>query len=257
MCEIAVCDDSALDREHLVERIKRLAVHQKLRIHEYSSGTELLDAMNHIRFTAIFLDIQMEGMSGDDTAKQIRERDSTLVLAFYTGYAEPTPERFEVMPFRYLMKNMPDAQLDEYVKATLNKAEECSSMPVLAANLHKKAIFIDSKYIIYIEKYKKTTRAELTPEAYERYGIKAGEDGRYPDIRIAGTLEKIYAKLKRHGFGWPHNSYIINFKYMKTCTCKSVRLENVAVELPIARSKTKEFNELKGRFICAKYVEKE
>lgn len=104
MYNIAVCDDSPMDREHLIERIKSMDVQQGLCIHEFSSGTELLEIMKNIRFAAIFLDIQMEGMNGDETAKRIRELDSTVVLVFYTGIATPTPERFEVTPFRYLVK---------------------------------------------------------------------------------------------------------------------------------------------------------
>lgn len=256
MCDIAVCDDSAMDRKDLIGRINRIAVNQELRIYEFSSGTALLEAMKKIRFTAIFLDIQMEGMNGDDTAKGIRELDPTVILAFYTGFSAPTPERFEVLPFRYLMKNMPDAKLDEYVKATLEKAVESSEMPTLAANLLKKGIFISSKYIKYIEKYKKSTRAELAPVAYDIYGIEADENGKYPDVRISDTLENIFQKLKRYGFGCPHSSYIINFQYMNNCTRKSLGLIGVDTEFPIARSKSKEFNELRKQYICSKYVEK-
>lgn len=254
MCNIAVCDDSALDRKYLMERIDRIATNQELRIYEFESGIELLEAMNDIQFAAVFLDIQMKDMSGDDTAKKIRDLDDSLILVFYTGYATVTPERLEVLPFRYLMKNMPDAQFDEYIKATLNKVEECNRMPMLAANLQKRAIYINSKFVIYIEKYKKSTRAELVPIAYDIYGIKADEHGKYPDVRISDPLEKTYEKLKRYGFGCPHDSYIINFEYMNTCTARLLGLEGVDIEFPIARSKAKEFHALKGQFIRAKYV---
>lgn len=253
MYDIAVCDDSTLDRERLIERINCVTAHE-LRIHEFSSGEELLEAMNNIRFSAIFLDIQMKGMSGDVTAKRIRELDSTLVLVFYTGVAAPTPERIEVLPFRYIVKNMPSTQFDEYVKATLDKAAECRSMPTLAAIQHRNVFYVNSKYIIYIEKYNKNTRAELVPSAYRTYGIKADTYGKYPNIRIPDTLENIYGKLKQYGFGCPHSSYIINFEYMNTCTSKLLKLDGVDTEFPITRSKVKEFNELKGRFIRAKYV---
>ena len=257
MYNIAVCDDSPMDREHLIERIKSMDVQQELCIHEFSSGTELLEIMKNIRFAAIFLDIQMEGMNGDETAKRIRELDSTVVLVFYTGIATPTPERFEVTPFRYLVKTMPISKFNEYVKATLDKAAECNSMPSLAANLQKRSLFIDSRYVIYIEKYKKSTRIELVPSAYEIYGIEADKNGKYPDVRLSEALELTYEKLKDYGFGYPHGSYIINFQYISTCTSKSLGLEGVNGQFPIARSKAKEFNKLKGQFIRAKYVGRE
>ena len=254
MCNIAVCDDSVSDRKHLIERIYKIAAGREFRIYEFGSGIELLEAMKDIRFAAVFLDIQMKDMSGDETAKKLRDLDDSLVLVFYTGRAPITPERLEVLPFRYLMKNMPDAQFDAYIKAILDKVEACSSMPVLAANLQKRAVYINSKYVIYIEKYKKSTRAHLVPMAYEIYGIKADEHGKYPDVRISDPLEKTYEKLKQYGFGCPHDSYIINFEYMNTCTAKILGLEGVGSEFPIARSKAKEFHALRGKFIQAKYV---
>ena len=254
MCNIAVCDDSVSDRKHLIERIYKIAAGREFRIYEFGSGIELLEAMKDIRFAAVFLDIQMKGMSGDDTAKKIRDLDDSLVLVFYTGREPITPERLEVLPFRYLMKNMPDAKFDVYIKAILDKVEACSNMPVLAANLQKRAVYINSKYVIYIEKYKKSTRAQLVPMAYEIYGIKADAHGKYPDVRISDPLEKTYEKLKQYGFGCPHDSYVINFEYMNTCTARVLGLEGVAGEFPIARSKAKEFHALKGKYIRAKYV---
>lgn len=254
MYDIAVCDDAEWDRDRLIGRINCLASGKELRIHEFSSGEELLKAMNNIRFAAIFLDIQMKGMNGDETAKRIRETDSALVLVFYTGYSAITPERLEVSPFRYLMKDMSASQFDEYIKAALDKAERDISMPMLTANLLKRKLLIDSKYVVYIEKYKKSTRAKLLPIAYSLYGIKTEDNGEYPDIRISDPLYKTYERLKKYGFGYPHDSYIINFKYVTMCTNKIVRLEYVSNELPIARSKMKEFIALRGQYNREKYV---
>lgn len=49
MYDIAVCDDDALDRSLLIARIEENKLCQMgVRIHEYSSGTELLSAMEKI-----------------------------------------------------------------------------------------------------------------------------------------------------------------------------------------------------------------
>lgn len=254
MYDVAVCDDSAWDRDRLIGRINCLASDKELNIHEFSSGTELLKAMNNVRFAAAFLDIQMKGMDGDETAKRIREIDPAFVLTIYTGSSVITPERFEVTPYRYLMKNMPESQFNEYIKATLDMAERNIRIPMLTANLLKRKTLINSKYVIYIEKYKKSTRAKLLPIAYSLYGIEADDNGKYPDIRISDPLYKTYERLKKYGFGYPHDSYIINFKYVTVCTDKVVRLEYGDNELPIARSKMKEFLALRGEYIRGKYV---
>lgn len=257
MYEIAVCDDSKKDRERLIQRIKQCPNQKELRIHEFESGLELLEAMKDITFVAVFLDIQMQGLDGDETAKRIRLLDTNLVLVFYTGFAEPTPKRIEVQPFRYIMKNMSDYQIDEYIMAALNRVAELSGTPILTANLRKRPIYINPKHVIYIEKYKKSMRIQLAQSAYEIYDIQAERSGSYPDIRLIGSLESIYERLKSHGFGCPHDSYIINFSYLCTCTGKKLKLVGISDDFPIARSKAKEFNKLQERFTLAKYVKKE
>lgn len=257
MYKIAVCDDREKDRKHLISIINRqISGRMQIQIYEYRAGEELLEAMQKMVFAAIFLDVEMEGIDGNETAKRIREQDANLVLVFYTGYAEPSPVTFEVQPYRYIMKNMPEEQKAEYVEAALARMVEKSDMPALLANVGKRQIVINAEHIIYIEKYKKSTRVHITRQAMYRYGLEPGRRGEELDIRLQEKLAVTYETLKRYGFGWPHDSYIINFEYLCACTAKSFQLAETEQPLQIARSKAKEFNELKNSFMCAKYVGK-
>ena len=72
MFDIAVCDDSELDRNLLSEEIRKCEKYREtVRFHQYSSGKELLAAMELARFSLIFLDIQMHGMDGERTAEPV------------------------------------------------------------------------------------------------------------------------------------------------------------------------------------------
>ena len=83
MFDIAVCDDSELDRNLLIEEIRKCEKYREtVRFHQYSSGKELLAAMELARFSLIFLDIQMQGMDGERTAEEIRKMDDSVVLVF-------------------------------------------------------------------------------------------------------------------------------------------------------------------------------
>ena len=107
MYEVAICDDSALDRRLLREEISANKKYRdQIRFHEYGSGRELLSKVEQIRFSIIFLDIQMDGMVGEQTAEEIRKLDDSVVLVFYTGCAEPTPHSFEVQPYRVFKTTM-------------------------------------------------------------------------------------------------------------------------------------------------------
>ncbi|MBS5959257.1 MAG: response regulator, partial [Clostridiales bacterium] len=121
MFEIAICDDNAQDRQRLSERIdKNIPEAEKIRIHEYDSGLLLLEAIKGIRFSIIFLDVQMKGIDGEETAIRIRELDNNVILVFYTGFVEPSPRSFEVQPYRYIMKNMTEKIMDRYIKDALD-----------------------------------------------------------------------------------------------------------------------------------------
>lgn len=256
MFEIAICDDSAQDRKRLSEQIrKNIPEAEKIGIHEFDGGISLLGAIKNIRFSIIFLDVQMKGMDGEETAIKIRELDNNVILVFYTGFVEPSPRSFEVQPYRYIMKNMTEKIMDRYIKDALDKMIEIGQAPFLTANMNRERLFLRADDIVYIEKYKKNTRVYISENSLRIYGIKPDENGELPDIRIPDKLDKIYEKLKDHGFGYPHDSYIINLKYLVYCTSKILKLKDVENTFQIARSKASEFNSLKETFLLSKYKE--
>ena len=51
MFDIAICDDSELDRSLLIEDVRKCEKYREtVRFHQYSSGKELLTAMELARF---------------------------------------------------------------------------------------------------------------------------------------------------------------------------------------------------------------
>ncbi len=256
MFEIAICDDSSEDRKRLIGRIgNNMPDIEKVRIHEYASGMCLLAALKNIRFSIVFLDVQMNGLNGEETAIRLRELDNNVILVFYTGFAEPSPRSFEVQPYRYIMKNMDDRVMDRYIQDSLKKMIEFGQAPLLTANMNRERLFLRADDIIYIEKYKKNTRVHISENAKRIYGVKNTGDGQVPDIRIPEKMDCIYEKLKGYGFGYPHDSYLINFKYLIYCTSKVLKLKDVDDAFQIARSKATEFNRLKEEFMMSKYRE--
>lgn len=255
MFKIAICDDCAADSSRLTECIRRnLDSEMEVQIYEYTSGEALLQAMEDILFAVIFLDIQMKGIDGNQTAKRIRKIDANLVLVFYTGFVEPSPVSFEVQPYRYIMKSMNERMIDNYVRDVLQKMQSNRNIPPLRINIGKKQLFVSAEHVIYIEKYKKSTRVHIAVQALQLYGIEAEQDGGYPDLRMQEKLTDTYVLLQKYGFGLPHDSYIINFQYLRSCTAKTLCLAEIRGEFQISRSKAKEFHELKNKFICSKYV---
>ncbi len=81
---IAVVDDEKAIREHIREMIENQKPDCDVAC--FSSGEELLAAAKP--FDIMFLDIQMDGMNGIEAAKEVRERNTDIVLIFITGIKE-------------------------------------------------------------------------------------------------------------------------------------------------------------------------
>ena len=104
---IALVDDSAEDRMRLENALRKYdSIHQLgLSYCHYSSGEEFLAEYQPFRFTVIFLDIFMEGMSGIDAARKIRETDDETTLVFLTTSEVHRPDAFSVFASAYLSKS--------------------------------------------------------------------------------------------------------------------------------------------------------
>jgi len=249
MYHVAICDDSEADRLALKKLLIKNDVYVKeVILHEYESGNQLIEAMKTIQFSLIFLDMRMDGMSGRETACRIRERDSKVVLVFITGSVEPASDVFRVTPYRYMIKTAAEEELDTDIKSIIAQMISTESIPRIKAAVDKQIIRIHPNDILYIEKYERKSRVHITQSAIMEYRLE-----KKGDVLSGMKLADIYECLKGYGFGWPHDSYIINFKYVNTLAKDYLLLEGVPAKFTITRSKTKEFGKQKSYFLLGKY----
>ena len=68
----------------------------------YESGEEFLESGKN--YDLLFLDIDMKGMDGIETARKIRLRDKKLKIVYVTAYREYAGKAFSVHAFGYLLK---------------------------------------------------------------------------------------------------------------------------------------------------------
>ena len=252
MYDVAICDDEKRDRESLKKDIcENKDFEHLLRIHEYDSASALLKDVEKINFSIIFLDVQMEDMDGERAAEEIRKLDDAVILVFCSGHAEPTIHSFEVQPYRFIKKNMPETEKRRYIDDSLEKMATVIQIPAIQAKMERKKITLRPDDIVYIEKYRKFLKVHLTPAAKRRHQILTENED---DIRIYDKLANLYDILKPCGFGYPHNSYVINFQYIISCKKEEIELEGVPdIIFKVSRSRAPEFNEMKRLFFLSKY----
>ena len=78
---IAICDDEKIFRDQIKKYI--LEVSSDSTIEEFTCGDDLADSDSN--YDIIFLDIEMPGISGIETAEKLRENGSDADIIFLTS----------------------------------------------------------------------------------------------------------------------------------------------------------------------------
>ena len=103
---IALTDDMPEERKKIQKIIRDYAKANRIRIDvsHFSGAEELLREYRPFRFTAVFLDIFMDGMNGIDAARKIREIDRDALIVFLTSSDEHMPDAWRLHVFEYVEK---------------------------------------------------------------------------------------------------------------------------------------------------------
>ncbi len=220
---IAVCDDEQIMCDMLEEKIKAALPNAVVR--KFSSGNELLNSAFHIDI--LFLDIQMSGIDGMETARALREQHNSTLIIFVTAIEEYVFQAFDVDALNYIVKPFSDDKFLDVLKKAVKKvegrklaeADEEEYIMVQMSGIHTK---LSLAKIIYAEVFNRKIVVHMVDGAVEYYGKisdlekKAGED-----------------------FFRPHRSYLIHFKYVQKYDASSVEMGIGTV--PIAKPNYSDF----------------
>lgn len=208
---VAICDDEVFMLELLEEKVKNML--PSAVIEQFSSGGELLEG--NTKADILFLDIQMSGMDGMETARLFRRQQRDALIIFVTAAPEYVFQAFDVGAFHYLVKPLSDDKFDEVFGNALleigrrNKGRDGDDgdyMMIQAGGVHTKILFKD---IIYAEVFNRKVIIHTINGDTEYYG------------KLSDLEEKVGEDFFR-----PHRSYLIHFKYVLRYDAVSAVMEN-------------------------------
>ncbi|MGL5328702.1 MAG: LytR/AlgR family response regulator transcription factor [Peptostreptococcaceae bacterium] len=219
--DIVICEDDISQRELLKGYLDKIfnKLDIKYSLNEFSSGEELLSNYPE-KIDILFLDIQMDKLSGMDTARKIREFDNIVEIVFTTAILGYIHEGYEVRAYRYLLKPL---EYECILKHTTSCIKELilKKDTVLIKDTSQTAI-IQINDILYVEVLGK----EVTVYTKEQNYV----------FKI--SMKSIEDKLLKRNFFRCHKSFLINIKNVKSLK------ENIAIidnyEIPVSRYKIKE-----------------
>lgn len=118
MLRIAICDDETDARDALRFQLEKILIEDAEQIvYEFSSGTNAASWLkNHPgEIDLLFLDVEMKGFNGMETAEKIRAFDEQIVIVFVTGYADYVFDGYHVDALDYLIKPAPEEKLRQLI----------------------------------------------------------------------------------------------------------------------------------------------
>ena len=196
--QIAICDDEVSMVQILEEKIKKLLPDAV--IDKYLSGDELIASGS--KPDILFLDIQMPGMDGMETAKVLRQDNEDMILIFVTAAEEYVFQAFDVGAFHYLVKPFSDEKLKEVVTKAVHNIKRSS-------RLEK-----DEKYIM-VQTAGSHIKIFLRDIVYaEVYNRKVIIHTRSTDIEYYGKLQEL-SDMAGTDFFRTHRAYLVHFKYVE------------------------------------------
>lgn len=114
MLRIAICDDEMEARDALRVQLEKLMIEDSEEIiYEFSSGTNAASWLSKHpgEIDLLFLDVEMKGLNGMETAEKIRTFDDQLNIVFVTGYSDHVFDGYHVGALDYLIKPATEEKL--------------------------------------------------------------------------------------------------------------------------------------------------
>ncbi len=205
--EIAVVDDEKVIREQIRELVEKYE--PGCHVKTYKAGEELL--AEGVGCDVVFLDIQMEGMNGIDTAKALRGMQEDTVLIFITGVKDYVFEAFDVAAFHYLLKPVEEKKFAEVfmrAKAEVEK-RKAKGQETIFVKTRNRGFTIQKNEILYVENRGKKVEIHTGNEVMEMYA----------------SMNEMEKRLGAD-FCRCHRGYLVNMAYIAEYENDSISLCN-------------------------------
>lgn len=236
MFRVAICDDENLFTEKLKELISAYLTKKDIvfEVDTYSSGEKLVKlGAGVVKYTVVFLDINMEKINGIKTAEMIRKVSKDVFIVFVTAYVDYSLEGYRLDVTRYLLKSNANfkCNLYECMDAIFDKMNYSAIKIEFDFKEGKKEIALER--LLYIESNLHKLTFYIMYDTIKEYSMYE-------------TLNVYEARLSESGFIRIHQSYLVNAKHIADVIRYKVIMSN-GIELAIAKTR---YTEVKRKFIA-------
>lgn len=224
MIRVAVCDDE----KYMAGAVKKMAADffraQNIEtvIEVFLSGKELLKYEKTVDI--LFLDIQMKGTDGMETARILRRRGFKGYLIFITVLRETVFEAFEVQAYDYLVKPIEQSRFQKTMERVLASMQSAGEANLLVQRGYESRL-VPFDEIIFCEIIDRKVYLHLTS---------------FEIVDYYDRIENLETKLDGRFFRC-HRSFLINLQYLRSYKNQTAYMEG-GKQIPVSRLRSKEFS---------------
>lgn len=231
---IAYCEDERAQAALTCDMIREWAKKSgnACQLEQFSSAEGFLFAVNGaqtVPYDLVLLDISMAGMDGFSLAKQIREKDRQVRIAFLTADPSHVFEGYEIEAWRYILKPLNEhkvAGMMEALQTALGENE--GPYILLEISGENVKLFLDD--VLYVEVNGHYTTIIGTSQ---KFTVKEN----FKDI-----LERLNQAVRPERFVKCHRSAAVNISRVQKIGKQSCVLTG-DIELPVSRGMYQSLNQ--------------
>ena len=203
---IAICDDEKIYRSEIESLIDEYFSGKNFDYvcRQFSCGKELADDAQI--YDIVFLDIEMEEMSGIETARALNRKNRHTLIFIITAYHKYLDDAMDLNVFRYIDKPI---NKDRFFKGLEKAIALIDNSDFTFKTVNNELITISKNDIICVEVMKKKVTVSTV-------------DGDYISREKMDFFRK---NLTASYFAVPHKSYIVNFNYVKKFRRNEIELK--------------------------------
>ncbi len=220
--KIVVCDDEveicALLEMMLIDIFRDKGM--SCEVESFYTGESLCKEFERRKYDLIFLDIEMDGKSGIDVGRFLRDElgNETVQIVYISAKTEYAMELFEFHPMNFLVKPIERSKIEKLVNKYLIITEQNNKF----FGYKKKTDYfkVPLSDILYFESHNRKIHIQM----------KDREDDFY------GSMDDVYKMVKGHCYLFIHKSIIVNYRQIKKIFYEKVVMIDNTV-LPISQSR--------------------
>lgn len=224
MIRIGICDDVQCYIEKLTYSIRAWADlrNMNVQLSKFRSGEEvLMDYEEQGDFAAVFLDIELDGINGVETALRLREKNRLVSIVFVSCHEQYFKELFKVYPFQFVEKPIAGQKVFAVLDQIVEEQKLFNESFIFRYN--RITFNIDLKRVLYFASERRMIRVLM-------------EDGK--EHVFYEKLDELEGKLAgyNHHFVRIHKSYLVNERQIEQYHSRNIVMRNGDI-LTVSRDK--------------------